>query len=224
MRKNHSVYIVLVLTIISAPIIGTTITQKMKKAESQIEIKSYALEEDLGPLEKEKPLKKDVSSDLLPIEKSVDEIRLETIQKINLFLTGKMTNKGEVIYIACKSQSPQVNAKLLTAIIILESGKDFNSHNVIHNNNVSGMNWSSNSKYPRNGWYVQYPDVDASIYDLAERLSKYYIAQGLTTIELIGQKYAPLDDPREGMYGMSNKHWVANVTRIYNQINNKGVN
>jgi hypothetical protein len=144
--------------------------------------------------------------------------RQEITSAINKFLKGKMTNKGNAIYMAAKSQEPEISATLLTAIILLESGSNFDSYNVRVNNNVSGMNWTKDSRYRRNGWYVQYDNVDQSIWDMAERLSKYYIAQGLTTIEQIGAKYAPLSDPREGMYGMSNAKWVPNVTRIYNQI------
>jgi hypothetical protein len=144
--------------------------------------------------------------------------RQEITSAINKFLNGKMKNKGNTIYMAAKSQQPELSATLLTAIILLESGANFDSYNVRVNNNVSGMNWTSDSRYRRNGWYVQYDNVDQSIWDMAERLSKYYIAQGLTTIEQIGAKYAPVNDPREGMYGMSNAKWVPNVTRIYNQI------
>jgi hypothetical protein len=144
--------------------------------------------------------------------------RQQITSAINKFLNGKMKNKGNTIYMAAKSQQPELSATLLTAIILLESGSGFDSYNVRVNNNVSGMNWTSDSRYRRNGWYVQYDNVDQSIWDMAERLSKYYIAQGLTTIEQIGAKYAPLSDPREGMYGMSNAKWVFNVTRIYNQV------
>ena len=144
--------------------------------------------------------------------------RQQVTSAINKFLNGKMTNKGNTIYMAAKSQQPELSATLLTAIILLESGANFDSYNVRVNNNVSGMNWTKDSKYRKNGWYVQYDNVDQSIWDMAERLSKYYIGQGLVTIEQIGAKYAPVDDPREGMYGMSNKHWVGNVSRIYNNI------
>jgi hypothetical protein len=144
--------------------------------------------------------------------------RQQVTTAINKFLSGKMKNKGNTIYMAAKSQNPEVSATLMAAIIMLECGSNFDSYNVRVNNNVSGMNWTSDSRYRRNGWYVQYDNVDQSIWDMAERLNKYYIAQGLTTIEQIGAKYAPVNDPREGMYGMSNAKWVPNVTRIYNQI------
>ena len=144
--------------------------------------------------------------------------RKQVTSAINKFLNNKMTNKGNTIYMAAKSQEPEVSATLLTAIILLESGSNFDSYNVRVNNNVSGMNWTKDSKYRKNGWYVQYDNVDQSIWDMAERLSRFYIGQGLTTIEAIGSKYAPVNDPREGMYGMSNKHWVGNVSRIYNNI------
>ena len=144
--------------------------------------------------------------------------RQQVTKAIDKFMNGKMKNKGNTIYMAAKSQNPEVSATLMAAIIMLECGANFDSYNVRVNNNISGMNWSNDSKYRKNGWYVQYDNVDQSIWDMAERLSKHYIGQGLVTIEQIGAKYAPVSDPREGMYGMSNKHWVGNVSRIYNQI------
>ena len=152
-------------------------------------------------------------------ERKISEATREQVTTaINKFLNGKMKNKGNTIYMAAKSQNPEVSATLMTAIMIHECGANFDSYNVRVNNNISGMNWSSDSKHRKNGWYVQYDNVDQSIWDMAERLSKHYIGQGLVTIEQIGAKYAPVSDPREGMYGMSNKHWPVNVSRIYNQI------
>lgn len=150
------------------------------------------------------------------------DINQKAIAVYNSYLQNtKLEGLGDVIWVASKSQEPKLSASLLLSIMLVECGKDFNSFNVRVNNNISGMNWTKDSKYGKNGWYVKYDSIEQSLFDTAERLSKYYLKEGRTTIEAIGEKYAPKDDPREGMYGMNNSKWVENVTRYYEEIMKK---
>jgi hypothetical protein len=85
-------------------------------------------------------------------------------------------------------------------------------------NNPGGINWYKGCGYPKSGWYIKYPTLEQGIEDMADRLEKYYINQGLMDIHSIAAKYAPLDDSRNGKYGMDNREWPIQVTKIYNEI------
>jgi Protein of unknown function (DUF719). len=63
---------------------------------------------------------------------------------------------------------------------------------------------------------MTFDSIDAGIESMIRNLSRNYISQGLTTIEQISKKYAPVgasNDP-SGL----NKNWVNGVTKIYNQL------
>jgi hypothetical protein len=193
--------------------------------KSPLELEVQALTDTISQQETEKAILNDaVGQKLSEIERLEQEKRLASATKsqvvtaINKSLRGKMAGKGNSIFMAAKSQEPELSAILLTAIMIHECGHNFDSYNVRVNNNISGMNWTADSRYRKNGWYVQYDNLEQSIWDMAERLSKNYIALGLVTIEQIGAKYAPVSDPRNGMYGMDNRIWPVNVSAIYNRI------
>ena len=246
-RKNNNVkdsaigvsvvaFFVIIVLFVKMAYIGNEITDESNwiqrqllsatvEYKSPLELEVQALTRTLTEKELSKMhLLNVVDSKLSEIERLEQERKLsqfsksQVVKAINNNLKGKMKNKGNTIYMAAKSQEPELSAILLTAIMIHECGANFDSYNVRVNNNISGMNWSADSKYRKNGWYVQYDNVDQSIWDMAERLSKYYIGRGLVTIEQIGAKYAPVSDPRNGMYGMDNGTWPVNVSRIYNQI------
>jgi hypothetical protein len=147
--------------------------------------------------------------------------RYITIKAINKFLKNKLENKGAVIYDACKAQDPPVSATLATSIILVEVGSNCNSSvlNKIHN--VGGINWFEGCGYPKSGWYIDFTShggIDASITMKAKILSRY-IREGRTDIVSIGRKYAPPDDPRNGIGGMDNTSWPSNVEHWYNKIN-----
>jgi hypothetical protein len=146
------------------------------------------------------------------------------ISAINKFLCNNLNKKGNVYYKAANSQEPQVSPVLLVAISLQEVGQGCNSPLIKRTGNVCGMNWTNDSQYGRYGRYVDYSNkggVDASIWDMAHRISKYYIASGRCTISQIGAMYAPIDDRQNGMYGMNNNEWSANVTKYYNMILNE---
>jgi hypothetical protein len=136
----------------------------------------------------------------------------------------------------------KVNPRIIAGIASYESrgqnasgnwvvGNSWNSHNL---NNISGMNHSNRRTkwtgehydYGRGGRedrYVHYPSVRESIFDLAYRLRKVYIEQGLETLSDIGAKYAPTNDRWEGLYGMTNHGWDTRVQYYYDLITNKAI-
>ena len=154
-------------------------------------------------------------------EISEADVKTTTINAINKALKGKLKDKGKVIYEACKSQEPKVNAKLMTAIILVEVGTDCNSSLLNRADNVGGINWYKGCGYPKYGWYMDFSKnggVDESIKRMAEKLSRYYISEGKKDIVSIGKKWAPPDDPRNGIGGMDNKSWPRNVETHYNKL------
>lgn len=144
-----------------------------------------------------------------------------TVKAINKFLKKKLKDKGEVIYTACKTQSPIVNPTLMTAIILLEVGGDCNSNVLNKANNVGGLNWYEGCGYPKYGWYMDFTHhggIDTSIHIKAKILSRY-INEGRDNITSIGLKYAPPNDSRNGIGGMNNRTWAKNVEAWFKRIN-----
>jgi hypothetical protein len=149
------------------------------------------------------------------------------VSAINTFLVGQLKKKGIVYYRAAHSQETQVSPMLLVAMSLQEVGRGCNSPLLKRTGNVCGMNWTSDSQYDKYGRYVDYSrkgGIDASIWDMAYRVSKYYIANGRCTIASIAQIYAPIDDPDNGKHGMNNNEWAGNVTKYYNAILNEAKN
>lgn len=190
-------------------------------------VKSYASTENITPeapvSQPEKP--QEVIQEIQIIEKSEiseSKERQLTIDTINHFLKNKLKNKGEVIYNASKNQTPEVSAKLMTAIILLEVGSECNSRTLNEACNVGGLNWFKGCGYPiYRKWYMDFSKhggVDVSINKKAEILSRYYIGDGRTNITSIGLKYAPPDDPRNGVGGMDNTKWSDNVKANYDKL------
>ncbi len=101
-----------------------------------------------------------------------------------------------------------LDPKLLMAIAMHETGRGTSSA-FRNKKNAMGV---SDAKGPRT-----FSSVEASIYYMADQLRRNYVNNGLTTVEQIGAKYAPIgagNDPR----GL-NKHWVEGVSRYMNELN-----
>jgi hypothetical protein len=104
-----------------------------------------------------------------------------------------------------------IDPALLTAIAMHETGNG-TSNAVNERNNPGGLmdpetNWSK---------IKQFASLDEGIDATAKNLKEKYIDQGLTTIEAIQTKYAPIgaaNDPRK-----LNKDWVSGVNKYYNQV------
>lgn len=150
-----------------------------------------------------------------------DSERERTVRAIDMFLKNKLANKGSVIYDKCKKQDPEVSARLMTAIMLLEVGPDCDSKVLNNADNVGGLNWFKDCGYPKYGrWYIDFSKhggVDKSIEMKAEVLSRY-IREGRNDIISIGLKYAPPDDSRNGIGGMDNTKWADNVKTYFDMI------
>lgn len=124
------------------------------------------------------------------------------IDAINSNLSG---NLGEIFYLAGKRYN--VNPMMMAAIFKHETA-DGTSALFRNNNNPGGI-------MAGKGW-AKYKTVRDGIFAMAELLRERYIDRGLNTIDLIGNVYCPLNDPKDKL-GV-NKHWIPAVTRIYLEI------
>jgi len=130
---------------------------------------------------------------------------------IDSFLKNKLSGKGQLFLDMQKKY--KVNAFLVAAICIHESGNG-TSEVCRKFNNVAGLMIEGTS-------FMNFETVDKSIEKTFEILKKYYIDEGLDSIDKIQPKYCPvgaLNDP-SGL----NKHWLPNVTKLYEEIRNKAL-
>jgi hypothetical protein len=138
-----------------------------------------------------------------------DKIRKDIMIKVmNKNLGGKLSDKGEIIYNA--STANKYHPYLQCAIVIHETGNG-TSIAVRNLNNVGGIFAGDSLR--------MYNNIDDGIWDMATRIKRYYIEEGLTTIDKFGAKYCPIgvsNDPT----GL-NKHWVPAVSRNYIKLLNE---
>jgi murein DD-endopeptidase MepM/ murein hydrolase activator NlpD len=128
-----------------------------------------------------------------------------TADVLNKFLGGKLAGTG-ALFIKY-GQQYGVDPALMAAIAMHETGNG-TSNAIRKKNNVGGL-------MGKNG-LMSFSSIEAGIETMARNLWKNYISQGLTTIEAIQKKYAPIgakNDPT----GL-NKHWVSGVTKFYQAI------
>ena len=110
-----------------------------------------------------------------------------------------------------------LDPRLLISIAMNESARG-TSYAARTRHNLFGR-WDANAVNPRTGargYHKYYRDADESIRDIARHLRREYIDKGLTSIEAIGRKYAPVgaeNDPR-GLNG----GWAAAVGKFYQQL------
>lgn len=174
------------------------IEQDLKKAQSEVELRTNT----------ERMLRNALASrgDILERE----NLRKETIIRVmDNNLKGLLKGKSQVIYEA--STTNGYPPYLQCAIIIHETGNG-TSKALKQKNNVGGIFQGSHLKW--------YESIDASIWDMAWRIKKYYVDEGRTTIESFGAKYCPVgakNDPT----GI-NKYWVPSVNKYYIKMLNEG--
>jgi beta-N-acetylglucosaminidase len=142
-------------------------------------------------------------------------LKQTVIAAIDNNLGGILKGKGKVFYDAGKSR--HVNPMMMAAISIHETANG-TSKVLKACNNVGGINWSGDKNIPHKGRYRVFKTVDDSIYNLAYILDNHYIRQQRTSIETIGAKFCPIDDPDNMKYGMDNSTWVPMVTKNYVKI------
>lgn len=206
--------------------------EEVRKQEKELDIKLK--EQDLNQqIESLQSKYTELESKHISLIAENDELQRKKINKdkvinaINKYATGVFKSKGAFIYEVCEQYN--VNPILVTAKFLLESGWG-KEGSCIRQHNPSGIHWPVDTKekkrrteyiakgYYKDGWYTNFLNIDNGIRESIILLKEDYIDKGRDTIEKIGAKWAPTNDSREGMYGMSNKNWVPNVYRIYNQI------
>lgn len=145
--------------------------------------------------------------------KKFQEIYPDTKQNFN---SPGLTNTASLGGVFAKSgnaftgaaQKYGIDPLLLTAIAMHETGNG-TSPAVKNKNNPGGLMRSK-------GGLQEFSSLEEGIDKMASTLKRLYIDQGLTTIEQISKKYAPVgaaNDPTN-----LNKNWVAGVTKFYNQL------
>jgi D-alanyl-D-alanine carboxypeptidase/Mannosyl-glycoprotein endo-beta-N-acetylglucosaminidase len=130
------------------------------------------------------------------------------VVRVSNVLEGRLAGKEDVFQAAANKHG--VDAALLMAIAQHETGRG-TSAAVNDKNNPGGMmdaatDWAEIKKFA---------SLDEGIDAMAANLKEKYIDQGLTTIEQIQKKYAPVgatNDPR----GL-NKDWVSGVSKFYEE-------
>jgi len=130
----------------------------------------------------------------------------ECICEYDFMVDGKEpTVEGNIWHIA--SEVYGIEYELLMAIAMHETGH-FKSKAWNELNNPGGIMGSNGLR--------KFNTREQGIMEMARLLRLFYIDQGLTTIEQIQRKYAPIgsdNDPNN-----INRHWVNSVTSLYNQL------
>lgn len=122
---------------------------------------------------------------------------------MNSSLGGSLKNSGDIFAAAGKKYG--IDPALLAAIAIHETGNG-TSNAVKNKNNVGGM-------MGKNG-LMTFNSLEEGIDKMASNLKRNYFDKGLTTIEAIQKKYAPVgasNDPTN-----LNSNWVNGVKKYYN--------
>ncbi|WP_271751749.1 glucosaminidase domain-containing protein [Cohnella sp. JJ-181] len=118
---------------------------------------------------------------------------------------GVLKGTGDLFQAAAKKYG--IDANMLAAIAMHETGNG-TSNAVKNKYNVGGM-------MGKNG-LMSFGSLEEGINAMASNLKRLYYDQGLTTIEQIQKKYAPVgasNDPT----GL-NKNWVNGVSKFYQML------
>ena len=147
-------------------------------------------------------------------EKSLEsqkEAELESVEEIE-----ELTSKCELDEVSCKikdvAEAYGVDWRLAVAISRHETN-EYTSYNFTVNNNVGGL-WNGVK-----GEFYVYASLDEGIDAYIYNLKYTYIDEGLTTIETIQTRYAPIgaaNDPNN-----KNESWIPGVTRRYKELGGK---
>lgn len=124
---------------------------------------------------------------------------------LNKTLGGVLKGQGNAFVQA--GQKYGIDPALLAAIAIHETGNGSSSA-VKNKNNVGGM-------MGKNG-LMSFNSLQDGIDKMASNLKRNYIDKGLTTIEQIQKKYAPVgaaNDPNN-----LNSNWIRGVSKYYNML------
>lgn len=121
-------------------------------------------------------------------------------------LGGKLSGTGS--HFMLMGQRHGINYALMAAIAIHETGNG-TSNAIRTRNNVGGFMRAS-------GGLMNFSSVNKSIEYMADLLRRRYIGEGLTSIEAIQKRYAPINAANDPT-GLNN-HWVSGVQNYYNRL------
>lgn len=132
-----------------------------------------------------------------------------TAEELNKHLKNAFQNHAnDFINAAAKNK---IDVILLVAIAQHETGYG-TSQAVKEKNNPGGiMDTATNMQTIRH-----FPTLAEGIDFMARNLYKNYISKGLTSIQQIGQKYAPVGATNDS--NNLNRHWIPTVTKIANEM------
>jgi hypothetical protein len=124
---------------------------------------------------------------------------------LNQTLGGALKGQGDAFIQAGKKYG--IDPALLAAIAIHETGNGSSSA-ARKKNNIGGM-------MGKNG-LMSFNSIQEGIDKMASNLKRNYIDQGLTSIQQIQKKYAPVgaaNDPTN-----LNSNWISGVSRYYSML------
>lgn len=124
--------------------------------------------------------------------------------QLNKYLKGKLSNMGDILIRAGEANG--IDPAFLAAIAMHETGNG-SSNAIRTKNNAFGIMGSNGLR--------SFSSVAESINYTADMLRRLYTSQGLTTVEAIQKKYAPVgvaNDPT----GL-NRNWVNGVKKFWSQ-------
>ena len=136
-------------------------------------------------------------------------------ERVKSYMGGALAEHYDTFMSAAKENN--LDPKLLIAIAMNESARG-TSYAARTRHNLFGR-YDPNAINPRTGargYHKYYRDADESIRDIARHLRREYIDKGLTSIETIARKYAPVgaeNDPT-GLNG----GWPEAVGKFYQQL------
>lgn len=136
------------------------------------------------------------------------KLKSSDVSIINSLFKGTVL-ENEASTIADKATKYGVDPMLMASIMQLETGGD--SSLLLDHNNVGGIKNSSKGKKYNAGDFAGYDSLDQGIDDLARILKEVYYNNGKTTIQQIGDTYAPSSD--------GNVNWAGKVSSIYYGLN-----
>ncbi|HFE5333187.1 CHAP domain-containing protein [Staphylococcus warneri] len=136
---------------------------------------------------------------------SVSKSKVDTVFEENA-KGGGLEGKGD--YIIKSAKKHKIDPQIFMAIIIHETGYG-HSEAVKTHNNVAGMMGS--------GDLYKFDSIEEGIDAAAKNLYKLYFSKGLTTVDKIQKKYAPIgaaNDP-----GDTNSNWKPTINKLVKNLN-----
>lgn len=151
----------------------------------------------------------------LTIYTKLDEAKEQAIKEYFNQIGGAGVLEDKVNIFIHMAKIYNIDVFRTIAIALLESDKGTSYAATSKQHNISGMN-NIPSKYTNVYNIREYDSIDQSIHHLTYKLATLYRDKwGLVTLSQIQTKYAPSNDPRNGLDGMNNTKWTSNTIQHY---------